>query len=69
VLRPWVEKQDDISTEEVLRRLTVLSEDGHEAIREVTPAVIRVASQKRGQAEVILKIRSIPSRLSRLRKK
>jgi hypothetical protein len=71
VLRPWVERQDDISTEEVLRRLTVLSEDGHEAIREVTPAVIRVASQKRGEAEVIEEIRrsSIPSRLSRLRKK
>lgn len=71
VLRPWVEKQDDISTDDVLRRLTALSEDGHEAIREVTPAVIRVASQKRGNAEVIEEIRrsSIPSRLSRLRKK
>lgn len=71
VLRPWVEKQDDISTEEVLRRLTVLSEDGHEAIREVTPDVIRVASWKRGKEEVIESIKrsSLPSRISRLRKK
>ena len=61
----------DLAHVRQLRRLTALSEDGHEAIRQVTPDVIRVASQKRSEAEVIKEIRrrTIPSRLSRLRKK
>jgi hypothetical protein len=70
VIEPWVRKQPDISTEEVLNRLQSRALDGDEVILEVTTDVIRVASRE-GDEEVIkdIKVTSLPSRISRLRKK
>jgi hypothetical protein len=67
VIRPWVERQPDISSEEVLRKLRFIAEDGDEVIRDVTDVVIRVASRNGGNDKEI-KVTSLPSRLSRIKK-
>jgi hypothetical protein len=71
VIEPWVRKQPDISTQKVLRRLQSRALDGDEVIREVTTDVIRVAWLKPGKGEIIeeIKVKSLPSQISRLRKK
>jgi hypothetical protein len=74
IIRPWIKKDPNISTEKVLDKLKVLEKIGHEVIREVTDEVIRVASQKLVKGEVIevigkVEISSLPAIISRVRKK